>query len=181
MFAVGKHNQRGVPSLWCVFVVQLLCSYNRPQTHPRIPAFSLSPFPTHTCSNPLICPLTNSFLPSPLSLFSQDPGKRGIAPLCIPGDLAAAAKILAAAKSVAILSGYPCCLADPPTETDGPPGALAIARALVHLYVYIYINMCICIPRLRCARRPDIKVLTCLHIQYVSICIYIHVHSGSAG
>eukprot|EP00277_Geminigera_cryophila_P002825 CAMPEP_0179427950 /NCGR_PEP_ID=MMETSP0799-20121207/13755_1 /TAXON_ID=46947 /ORGANISM="Geminigera cryophila, Strain CCMP2564" /LENGTH=256 /DNA_ID=CAMNT_0021203223 /DNA_START=250 /DNA_END=1017 /DNA_ORIENTATION=+ len=65
--------------------------------------------------------------------IKEDPGKRGIAPLCIPGDLAAAAKILAAAKSVAILSGYPCCLADPPTETDGPPGALAIARALVAL------------------------------------------------
>ena len=62
---------------------------------------------------------------------AQDPGRRGIAPLFIRGELAAAARSLVPAKSVAILTGYPCCLADPPTETDGPLGALAIARALV--------------------------------------------------
>jgi hypothetical protein len=34
---------------------------------------------------------------------------------------------------VCIATGYPCCLSDPPTETDGPLGALAIARALSSL------------------------------------------------
>lgn len=36
--------------------------------------------------------------------------------------------------NVVILSGFPCCVREtPPTETDGPPGALAIARAAVAL------------------------------------------------
>jgi len=177
MCTVCSQLQNIIKEVCLRFGLFLLCSYNRPQTHPRILAFSLH-FP-HTHAR------THSHAQSPILSFlpreTQDPGKRNIAPLCIPGDLAAAAKTLAAAKSVAILSGYPCCLADPPTETDGPPGALAVARALVHLYVCIYINICLCIHRLRCARRPDVKILRCLHIQYVSICIYIHVHSGSAG
>ena len=69
--------------------------------------------------------------PSSTSLPAQDPGQRGIASLFLDGELAAAASSLTSARSVAILTGYPCCLADPPTETDGPLGALAIARALV--------------------------------------------------
>jgi hypothetical protein len=33
--------------------------------------------------------------------------------------------------AVAILTGYPCCQSNPPTETDGPLGALAVARILL--------------------------------------------------
>ncbi|KAJ1496150.1 hypothetical protein T484DRAFT_1923660, partial [Baffinella frigidus] len=64
---------------------------------------------------------------------AEDQGGRGIAPLVVPGELAAAANAARAATSVALLTGYPCCVADPPTETDGPPGTLALARALQSL------------------------------------------------
>lgn len=37
-------------------------------------------------------------------------------------------------KQIAILTGFPCLIEHtPPTETDGPPGALAIARACMWL------------------------------------------------
>ena len=35
---------------------------------------------------------------------------------------------------VVILTGFPCCVQEiPPTETDGPPGAVALTRAALHL------------------------------------------------
>jgi hypothetical protein len=41
---------------------------------------------------------------------------------------------------VAILTGFPCLLEhDPPTETDGPLGAFAIARALLALGKHVYV------------------------------------------
>jgi len=53
------------------------------------------------------------------------------------GELEAAARALyhAPPGPVAILTGFPCMLDHtPPTETDGPPGALAIARACLGLH-----------------------------------------------
>jgi len=84
------------------------------------------------------------------SIISQDEGGRGIQPLVIPGDLLKAAVTLARLTttttttspststslqpSVLILSGFPCCVQHtPPTETDGPPGAVALARASLAL------------------------------------------------
>lgn len=41
---------------------------------------------------------------------------------------------------VAILTGFPCLMDyNPSTETDGPPGAFAIARALIALGKRVYI------------------------------------------
>lgn len=63
-----------------------------------------------------------------------DEGKRGIKPLIIPGEMLKSAKSLLQAKSIVIITGFPCLLDyDPPTETDGPLGAAAIARALLAL------------------------------------------------
>ena len=37
-------------------------------------------------------------------------------------------------KHVVILSGFPCCINEsPPTETDGPPGTIAIAKCIIGL------------------------------------------------
>lgn len=75
-------------------------------------------------------------------IIAEDHGKRGIAPLVIRGELARAAYHLShdispgaprACQHVAILTGYPCYPGSPPTETDGPLGAIATARALVAL------------------------------------------------
>ena len=64
----------------------------------------------------------------------------GIAPLVVPGGLASAAAALARARRVGIITGFPCLITeegevrfDSPQETDGPPGAVAIAKALLAL------------------------------------------------
>ena len=73
----------------------------------------------------------------------RDPARRGVAsyalhgtPLCF-GQLGAAATDLAQrATSVAIVTGFCIVDARPPTaETDGPPGALYLARELMSLGV----------------------------------------------
>jgi hypothetical protein len=78
-------------------------------------------------------------------IIGTDAGNRGMKSLIVPGDLRAAAEIIAALEVdlqgggpsvgvVVILSGFPCCVKEsPPTETDGPPGTFAIARSVAAL------------------------------------------------
>jgi hypothetical protein len=70
-------------------------------------------------------------------IIGTDAGGRGMKSLIVPGDLVKASEIfgkLPAKSTVLVLSGFPCCVNEtPPTETDGPPGAYAIARAAVAL------------------------------------------------
>lgn len=74
-------------------------------------------------------------------IIGTDAGGRGMQSLIVPGDLLAAGNILGnlggsipTKSTVLVLSGFPCCVNElPPTETDGPPGSLAIARAVVAL------------------------------------------------
>lgn len=65
----------------------------------------------------------------------RDEGGRGIGTLCRPGQLLAAAlHLLRADRGVHVLTGFPCLRErTPPTETDGPAGAVAVARALCAL------------------------------------------------
>lgn len=71
------------------------------------------------------------------ALIGTDAGGRGMKHLIVPGDLQKASSIFANLKPpshVLVLSGFPCCVTQvPPTETDGPPGAIALARAAFHL------------------------------------------------
>jgi D-glutamate cyclase len=79
-------------------------------------------------------------------IVGTDIGNRGMMALICPGDLLEASKVLAnlkvttdaskrRKKNIIILSGFPCCIHDvPPTESDGPAGALAIARACIALH-----------------------------------------------
>lgn len=66
-------------------------------------------------------------------IIGTDAGGRGMKALICRGDLLRASECLGHLKSgsnVLVLSGFPCCVNEsPPTETDGPPGAFAIARA----------------------------------------------------
>lgn len=89
-------------------------------------------------------------------IVGTDAGRRGMKALIVPGDLVHASRILASliphqhdddddddndynddkdkSSLVLILTGFPCCVEEsPPTETDGPPGALALARTAVQL------------------------------------------------
>jgi len=70
-------------------------------------------------------------------IIGTDAGDRGMKSLIVSGDLELAGKTLGTLKSpshVVVLSGFPCCVNEsPPTETDGPPGTFAIARAAAAL------------------------------------------------
>ena len=68
-------------------------------------------------------------------IIQRDEGQRGIKNLCQPaGTLAALATSLFASRSVVLVTGFPCLIQhDPPTETDGPSGTIAIARALTRM------------------------------------------------
>ena len=63
---------------------------------------------------------------------AEDVNERGSAHLVVPGDLLAAALALAAAARVAVVTGFYIAGAGA-AETDGPPGALFLARALIRL------------------------------------------------
>lgn len=70
-------------------------------------------------------------------IIGADAGGRGMKELIVQGDLYKSSRLLgrlAPASTTVILSGFPCCVThDPPTETDGPPGTMAIARSAVAL------------------------------------------------
>eukprot|EP00794_Sanderia_malayensis_P020587 gene20587-22618_t len=68
-------------------------------------------------------------------LILHDPGKRGVRHLTQTGDFHHAALSLSQnAKSVAIVTGFPCLVDfDPPIENDGLAGAICIARAVQSL------------------------------------------------
>jgi hypothetical protein len=70
------------------------------------------------------------------NLIAQDPGHRNILPLIQRDHLRLAAMSLLGAKRVLITSGFPILKARA-GETDGPPGALAIGKALNRLGIQV--------------------------------------------
>lgn len=70
-------------------------------------------------------------------IIGTDAGNRGMKSLIVPGDLRIASSLFAdlpPGSNVIVLSGFPCCVNEtPPTETDGPPGSVALVRAGYHL------------------------------------------------
>ena len=91
------------------------------------------------------------------AVVQRDEGRRGLAPLTKPDQLLSAATELFAllpgaptepareegagasnSARVVVLTGFPCMRdRSPPGETDGPAGAVAIARALMALGVHV--------------------------------------------
>jgi hypothetical protein len=62
----------------------------------------------------------------------RDEGGRGIGQFMLTGELYNSAIALLNCKRVGIITGFPCLLDfTPPTETDGPLGAVVIAKALI--------------------------------------------------
>lgn len=96
------------------------------------------------------------------AIVRRDPARRGLASYRVDGcwlaagELERAARELAAhAKSVAIVTGFCITSAEPPAaETDGPPGALYLARALMALGIdTVLISDRFGLPLLECGRR----------------------------
>ncbi|XP_026860629.2 D-glutamate cyclase, mitochondrial isoform X1 [Electrophorus electricus] len=73
-------------------------------------------------------------------LIQEDPGQRGIQALFVPDELLRACLSLSHASSVLITTGFPThYMHDPPEETDGPPGAVAMAAMLQALGKHVVI------------------------------------------
>uniref|UniRef100_A0A8C6QD54 D-glutamate cyclase n=1 Tax=Nannospalax galili TaxID=1026970 RepID=A0A8C6QD54_NANGA len=65
------------------------------------------------------------------SMIAIDPGNRGIRHLLCKDELLLAALSLSHARSVLVTTGFPTHFnQEPPEETDGPPGAIALASFL---------------------------------------------------
>ncbi|XP_068457716.1 D-glutamate cyclase, mitochondrial isoform X3 [Clinocottus analis] len=68
------------------------------------------------------------------TIIGEDPGERGIEALFVQDELLRSSLALSHSSSVAITTGFPThYLHSPPDETDGPPGAIAIATMLLSL------------------------------------------------
>ncbi|XP_027131026.1 D-glutamate cyclase, mitochondrial isoform X2 [Larimichthys crocea] len=68
------------------------------------------------------------------AIIGEDPGQRGISALFVQDELLRSCLALSHASSVAITTGFPTHYDhSPPDETDGPPGAIAMATMLLSL------------------------------------------------
>ncbi|KAG8561868.1 hypothetical protein GDO81_015509 [Engystomops pustulosus] len=86
-------------------------------------------------SDPLLYSLVSQRMAERIRLLEEivgiDPGNRGIKNLLIKDELLKSSLSLSHAKSVLITTGFPTHHQHvPPEETDGPPGALAMAATL---------------------------------------------------
>ncbi|XP_028252154.1 D-glutamate cyclase, mitochondrial isoform X2 [Parambassis ranga] len=67
-------------------------------------------------------------------IIGDDPGERGIKALFVQDELLRSCLALSHSSSVAITTGFPThYMHSPPDETDGPPGAIAMATILLSL------------------------------------------------
>jgi hypothetical protein len=78
-------------------------------------------------------------------VVGTDDGNRGMKALIVPEDFGEACKALGRLlpsqdKAIIIVSGFPCHVNEvPPTETDGPGGTVAIAKAAIGLGHHVQI------------------------------------------
>ncbi|XP_036592696.1 D-glutamate cyclase, mitochondrial isoform X2 [Trichosurus vulpecula] len=113
------------------------CAVVIDQKDKRIQVSHLEEVPEVHCisQNPLQYSITSSFSVQKIreleNIIARDPGNRGIKHLFTKDELLKASLSLSHARSVLITTGFPTHFShDPPEETDGPPGAIAIAAIL---------------------------------------------------
>ena len=99
-----------------------------PAQEPKVVPISppRSPFFASVTSNKVLTQMTMIE-----QIILEDLGNRGITEILEEGDFAKAAIVLSHAQSIAVVTGFPCNAPHKQMEeTDGLPGALAIAQAL---------------------------------------------------
>ncbi|KAM9093605.1 LOW QUALITY PROTEIN: D-glutamate cyclase, mitochondrial [Megaptera novaeangliae] len=89
----------------------------------------------HISQDPLHCNMASASVAQKIReqemIIAIDPGSRGIGHLLRPGELLRASLSLSHARSMLLTTGFPTPLNhEPPEETDGPPGAVALAAFL---------------------------------------------------
>lgn len=103
--------------------------------HPPVDADTTKPRLVTLKEEPFVASVLSEDAASRISCLEteiqEDVGKRGIAQLHIPDELVKAALVLSRSTSVAIHFGFPCNTSQEfPDENDGPPGAIAIGKAV---------------------------------------------------
>lgn len=129
----------------CMFLTDIPDSPSSPLTPPSDglePEHSNHPELTPLCfqvsHNPLLYSLASQAAVEKIrrleTLIGEDPGERGIRALFVQDELLRSCLALSHASSVAITTGFPThYMHSPPDETDGPPGAIAMATMLLSL------------------------------------------------
>ncbi|XP_017290359.1 D-glutamate cyclase, mitochondrial isoform X2 [Kryptolebias marmoratus] len=98
----------------------------------------LTPLCISISHNPLLYSLVSKAAAAKIrqleDIIIEDPGQRGIRALFVQDELLRSCLALSHASSVAIVTGFPThYMHSPPDETDGPPGAVAMATMLLSL------------------------------------------------
>ena len=90
----------------------------------------LTRLPSAAVVEPFTAPTPTTAINELNALIGRDVGNRGIAHISLPHQLEGAAAAFLSSRAVAVVTGFPCRVNDtPPTETDGPPGAIALVTA----------------------------------------------------
>ncbi|XP_030615060.1 D-glutamate cyclase, mitochondrial isoform X2 [Archocentrus centrarchus] len=102
------------------------------------PSPELSPLCFQVSQNPLLYSLVSQATAVKIrqleTIIGDDPGERGIRALFVQDELLRSCLALSHSSSVAITTGFPThYMHSPPDETDGPPGAIAMATMLLSL------------------------------------------------
>ncbi|XP_041809898.1 D-glutamate cyclase, mitochondrial [Chelmon rostratus] len=131
----------------CMFLTDIPDSSSSSQTpspsdsvNPSItdPSPELIPLCFLVSHNPLLYSLASQRAVAKIrhleTIIGEDPGERGIKALFVQDELLSSCLALSHASSVAIITGFPANYEySPPEETDGPPGAIAMATMLLSL------------------------------------------------
>ncbi|XP_044231416.1 D-glutamate cyclase, mitochondrial isoform X2 [Thunnus albacares] len=131
----------------CMFLTDLPDSSASSPITP--PPDSVDPLATNLCPeltplcflvshNPLLYSLASQKAVAKIrqleTIIGEDPGQRGIRALFVQDELLHSCLALSHSSSVAITTGFPThYMHSPPDETDGPPGAIAMATMLLSL------------------------------------------------
>ncbi|XP_042245235.1 D-glutamate cyclase, mitochondrial [Thunnus maccoyii] len=131
----------------CMFLTDLPDSSTSSPITP--PPDSVDPLATKLCPeltplcflvshNPLLYSLASQKAVAKIrqleTIIGEDPGQRGIRALFVQDELLHSCLALSHSSSVAITTGFPThYMHSPPDETDGPPGAIAMATMLLSL------------------------------------------------
>ncbi|XP_004569985.1 D-glutamate cyclase, mitochondrial isoform X1 [Maylandia zebra] len=124
----------------CMFLTDIPDSPTSTITPPTEakPHPELTPLCFQVSQNPLLYSLVSQGTAAKIRqlevMIGEDPGERGIRALFVQDELLRSCLALSHSSSVAITTGFPThYMHSPPDETDGPPGAIAMATMLLSL------------------------------------------------
>uniref|UniRef100_A0A3P8S8T9 D-glutamate cyclase n=1 Tax=Amphiprion percula TaxID=161767 RepID=A0A3P8S8T9_AMPPE len=129
-----------VPVFWAcgVTAIEAILSQQAPLAFSHSPGCIRPRSASRYPHNPLLYSLASQAAVAKIrqleTVIGEDPGERGIRALFVQDELLRSCLALSHSSSVAITTGFPThYMHSPPDETDGPPGAIAMATMLLSL------------------------------------------------